>query len=196
MNQLIKDKTFLLSKLNYFLIIILPITILIGSLISNTIIVLISIIFVIDLIYRKNGFILRDKNFYFLIIIYLYLVFNSFFISEHPEAPFKGIAFLRFILLSYAIYFYSKIFDYSFLKYWAIIFLIVSFDIVFEFFIGFNIFGLKSNYIGRIASFTGDELKIGRFLFWFFILVFSFFFKKKIIYTAIIDIFNYFISHW
>ena len=57
MNQLIKDRIFLLSKLNYFLIIILPITILIGSLISNAIIVLISIIFVIDLIYRKNGFI-------------------------------------------------------------------------------------------------------------------------------------------
>ena len=65
MNQLIKIEFFLLSKLNYFLIIILPITILIGSLISNAIIVLISIIFVIDLIYRKNGFILRDKNFYF-----------------------------------------------------------------------------------------------------------------------------------
>ena len=180
MNQLIKDRIFLLSKLNYFLIIILPITILIGSLISNAIIVLISIIFVIDLIYRKNGFILRDKNFYFLIIIYLYLVFNSFFISEHPEAPFKGIAFLRFILLSYAIYFYSKIFDYSFLKYWAIIFLIVSFDIVFEFFIGFNIFGLKSNYIGRIASFTGDELKIGGFYFGFLFLSLAFFSKKKL----------------
>ena len=180
MNQLIKDRIFLLSKLNYFLIIILPITILIGSLISNAIIVLISIIFVIDLIYRKNGFILRDKNFYFLIIIYLYLVFNSFFISGHPEAPFKGIAFLRFILLSYAIYFYSKIFDYSFLKYWAIIFLIVSFDIVFEFFIGFNIFGLKSNYIGRIASFTGDELKIGGFYFGFLFLSLAFFSKKKL----------------
>ncbi len=180
MNQLIKDKTFLLSKLNYFLIIILPITILIGSLISNTVVVLISIIFVIDLINRKNSFILRDKNFYFLLLIYLYLVLNSFFVSENPEAPFKGIVFLRFILLSYAIYFYSKIFDHSFLKYWAIIFLIVSFDIVFEFFLGFNIFGFKSNYIGRIASFTGDELKIGGFYFGFLFLSLAFFSKKKL----------------
>ena len=83
-------------------------------------------------------------------------------------------------MLSYAIYFYSKIFDYSFLKYWAIIFLIVSFDIVFEFFIGFNIFGLKSNYIGRIASFTGDELKIGGFYFGFLFLSLAFFSKKKL----------------
>ena len=73
---------------------------------------------------------------------------------------------------------------------------ITSFDIVFEFFIGFNIFGLKSNYIGRIASFTGDELKIGGFYFGFLFLSLAFFSKKKIIYTAIIDIFNYFISHW
>ena len=143
MNQLIKDKTFLLSKLNYFLIIILPITILIGSLISNTVVVLISIIFVIDLINRKNSFILRDKNFYFLLLIYLYLVLNSFFVSENPEAPFKGIVFLRFILLSYAIYFYSKIFDHYFLKYWAIIFLIVSFDIVLNFFLGLIFLGLN-----------------------------------------------------
>ena len=109
-------------------------------------------------------------------------------ISGHPEAPFKGIAFLRFILLSYAIYFYSKIFDYSFLKYWAIIFLIGSFDIVFEFFIGFNIFGLKSNYIGRIASFTGDELKVGGYYFGFLLLSLSFFYSynKKIFYPLFI----------
>ena len=180
MNQLIKDKNFLLSNLNYFLIIILPITILVGSLVSNITIILISIFFILDLVRRKNNFILKDRNFYFLLLIYFYLVFNSFFISENSQAPLKGLAFIRFILLSYAIFFYSKIFDYSFLKYWAIIFLIVSFDIVFEFFLGFNTIGFESSYIGRIASFTGDELKIGGFYFGFIFLSLAFFSKKKI----------------
>ncbi len=180
MNQLIKDKNFLLSNLNYFLIIILPITILAGSLVSNITIILISIFFILDLVQRKNNFILKDINFYFLLLIYFYLVFNSFFISENSHAPLKGLAFIRFILLSYAIFFYSKIFDYSFLKYWAIIFLIVSFDIVFEFFLGFNTIGYESIYIGRIASFTGDELKIGGFYFGFIFLSLAFFSKKKI----------------
>jgi len=180
MNQLIKDKNFLLSSLNYFLIAILPITILIGSLVSNITVILISIFFIADLIHRKNNFVLKDINFYFLLLIYFYLVFNSFLISENSQAPLKGLAFLRFILLSYAIFFYSKIFNYSFLKYWVIIFLIVSFDIVFEFFFGFNTLGIKSNYIGRIASFTGDELKIGGFYFGFLFLSLAFFSEKKL----------------
>ena len=196
MNQLIKDKNFLLSNLNYFLIIILPITILAGSLVSNITIILISIFFILDLVQRKNNFILKDINFYFLLLIYFYLVFNSFFISENSHAPLKGLAFIRFILLSYAIFFYSKIFDYSFLKYWAIIFLIVSFDIVFEFFLGFNTIGYESIYIGRIASFTGDELKIGGFYFGFIFLSLAFFSKKKNIYSFVNYFLIYLFSYW
>ena len=69
MNQLIKKKYFLFSKLNYFLIIILPISILIGSMVSNITVVLIGIFFICDLIHRRNSFFIKDKNFYFLIII-------------------------------------------------------------------------------------------------------------------------------
>jgi len=187
MNQLIKEKIFLFSKFNYFLITILPITILIGSLISNITLVLISIFFILDLIQRKNNFIIKDKNFYFLLIIYLYLIFNSYFISENPEALLKALSFIRFILLSYAIYFYLKIFNKSFLKYWVIIFFVVSFDILFEFFVGFNTLGFKSDYIGRIASFTGEELKIGGFYYGFlFICLLSFKKRKMFIPLSII----------
>ena len=113
MNQLIKVKTFL-SKLNYFLITILPITLLIGSLIINLTVVLIGILFIFDLIHRKNNFLFKDKNFYFLIIIYLYLILNSLFISSHPEAIYKSLAFIRFFLLAYALNFYFKLFNKSF----------------------------------------------------------------------------------
>ena len=47
-------------------------------------------------------------------------------------------------------------------------FLIVSFDILFEYIFGENILGYKSEYHGRIASFTGDELNIGGYYFGFF----------------------------
>ena len=75
MNQLIKDKKYIFSKLNYILITILPVTLLVGSMVSNITVVLIGLFFIIDSIIRKNNFFLRDKNFYFLIIIYLYLIF-------------------------------------------------------------------------------------------------------------------------
>ena len=58
MNQTIKEKNYLFSEINYFLIIILPITLLAGSLISNATVLLISIIFIFDLIYRKRFFII------------------------------------------------------------------------------------------------------------------------------------------
>ena len=43
MNQLIKDKKYLFSKLNYILITILPITLLVGSMASNITVILISL---------------------------------------------------------------------------------------------------------------------------------------------------------
>lgn len=189
MNQLIKDKKYLFSKFNYILITILPITLLVGSMASNITVILISLFFIIDLIIRKNNFLFKNNNFYFLIIIYLYLIFNSIFISNHPEAPFKAFAFIRFILLAYAINFYFKLYNNSFLKIWTLIFLIVSFDILFEFFVGKNILGFESSYYGRIASFTGDELKIGGFYFGFLFICLAFFENKKKLFGLFLIIF-------
>ena len=57
-----------------------------------------------------------------------------------------------------------------------IIYIIVTIDIIFEFVVGYNLLGLKSTYPGRIASFTGDEMKIGAYFYGF--LIFSFFVLK------------------
>jgi len=189
MNQLIKDKNNIFSKFNYILITILPITLLAGSMVSNITVVLIGLFFIIDLVSRKNNFFLKDKNFHFLIIIYLYLIFNSIFISNHPEALFKAFAFIRFILLAYAINFYFKLYNNSFLKMWTLIFFVVSFDILFEFFVGKNILGFESTYGGRIASFTGDELKIGGFYFGFLFICLTLFEDKKKILGLLLIVF-------
>ena len=62
----------------------------------------------------------------------------------------------------------------------------------FEFFNGSNILGFSSEFNGRIASFTGDELKIGNYyLDYTFI---SCFFIK--IFTKNISFFLYFITHF
>ena len=54
-----------------------------------------------------------------------------------------------------------------------------KFDIIFEYIFGVNVLGFKSNYSGRIASFTGDELQIGGYYFGFIFLSLSFFADKK-----------------
>jgi O-antigen ligase len=173
------------SNINIFLISILPIGLLAGSFISNLIILIICLIFIIEIIRKKEFFFIHDINFYFLIIINLYLFLNSYFISYNSESIFKSIGFLRFIFLAYAISYYYNLAGDKILKIWAFFFLIVSFDILFEYFFGKNIIGNSSDYHGRIASFTGDELKIGGFYFGFIFLSLSYFYKRQKIFILL-----------
>ena len=180
MNQLLNNKNSTCAKLNYILITILPVTLFIGSLISNLVVLLICIIFLLDLSLKKNFFLIKDFNFKFLLVIYIYLILNSLFVSYNPESLFKSVAFIRFFILPYAIWYYFNFFKKDFVKFWFFIFLIVSFDILFEFFVGQNILGFSSVYDGRIASFSGDELKVGGFYFGFLFLSLAYIdYKKK-----------------
>ncbi len=170
-------KVFNIQNLNIFFISILPIGLIAGSLISNTIIILICILFLYDLSIKKDLIYLNKFNFYFLIIINIYLIVNSFLISENNLSLIKSFAFLRFIFLAYAISYYLILSEDRILKIWIILFLIVSIDILFEYFFGKNILGFESSYEGRISSFTGEELKIGGYYFGFIFL--SLFFVKQ-----------------
>ena len=163
-------KVFNIQNLNIFFISILPIGLIAGSLISNTIIILICILFLYDLSIKKDLIYLNKFNFYFLKIINIYLIVKSFLISENNLSLIKSFAFLRFIFLAYAISYYLILSEDRILKIWIILFLIVSIDILFEYFFGKNILGFESSYEGRISSFTGEELKIGGYYFGFIFL--------------------------
>ena len=179
MKALIKEKNFILEKIIYILILILPITLIAGSLLVNITIVLIDLLFVINLFLKRNNYILLDNNFRFLLIIYLYLIINSVFISPNPDSILKSFGFIRFFILAYALNFYFHTYREQILKFWAIIFLIVTFDIAYEFIFKKNILGFTSTDPRRIASFTNDELKIGGFYFGFVSLILFYFKKKK-----------------
>ena len=131
---------------------------------------------------KKVKFISKDFNFYFLIIIYFYLILNSFLIAKNDISLFKSISYLRFIILTYAVCYYFKIYKNQIIKYWSIVFFVVSIDIVVEFLLGQNIFGFSSNYPGRVGSFTGEELKIGGFYFGFIFITLAFLSNKKILF--------------
>ncbi len=179
MCQHFNDKLAITSEINKFLILLLPITLLVGSLVCNLTIILICFIFIFEIIKKKDFFLFKDFNFKFLLIIYFYLILNSIFVSENPESLVKAIGFIRFFILAYALNYYFKIYKKSFLKFWSLIFFIVSFDIIFEYIFSYNILGFQSNYPGRIASFSGDEYKIGGFYFGFIFIALSFFHEKN-----------------
>ncbi len=171
-----------------YLILFLPISILIGTLISNILILLIIVFFIYEL-YKNGKFnYLKNYDFLFLVLIWIYLILNSIFISQNESSLIRAIGFIRFVLLAFAISYYLSLNQKKYLltivKFWSIFFVIVTFDILFEFLFGFNTFGFTSDYPGRLASFSGDELKIGGFYFGFLFLTLTFFYKveKKLFY--------------
>ena len=179
MNQILKEDPSLGANLNSYLICLLPVGLLAGSLVSNIIVVLICAIFLIEIVKKNKIYIIKDKNFYFLIFIYLYVLLNELFVAQNEDSIIKAIGFIRFIILSYAIFYCFSFFKKRIIKFWSLIFFIVSIDILIEFYLGQNLLGFSAAYYGRIASFTGDELKIGGFYFGFILLCLSFFYKDK-----------------
>ena len=131
-----------LTKVNVFLIIFLPISLLLGSLILNLNILIIVLIFIAECTKKKNFFLFKEKSFIFLIIIWIYLIFNSIYVGETSDSIIRAVGFIRFIFLTFAIFFYlnldSKFYQNTIFKFWTYLFLIVSIDLIFE-----TIFGKK-----------------------------------------------------
>ena len=108
MNQILKDKPTLSANIICYLICLLPVGLIAGSLIGNTLVILICLIFLFDITQQKKIYLFQDKNFYFLLLINLYLVLNSIFISRNEESIIKAIGFLRFVILAFALSYYFK----------------------------------------------------------------------------------------
>ena len=182
--QLINSfKSLSLTKVNIFLIILLPVSLLTGSLILNLNIFLIVFFFLIDCKKRNIFLLFKEKSFIFLLIIWLYLIFNSIYVGDTSDSIIRAMGFIRFIFLTYAIFFYlnlnNKIYENLIFKYWIYLFLIVSVDLIFESIFDKNILGNQPNYPGRLASFTGDELKIGGYYFGFISLALSYIYNRN-----------------
>ncbi len=167
---------------NIYLIFFLPVSLLSGSTLINLNILLIISFFLIDCYKNKNFFFLKEKNFYFLMVFNLYLVLNSLLTNFDNDSLVRAIGFFRFVVLAYAIHYYlninNKEYEKVIFKVWAFIFIVVTIDLIFEYIFGYNTLKIKSPYYGRLAGFTGDELKIGGYYFAF--ILFSTIFIKKI----------------
>ena len=149
------------------LLILIPITFIIGSSAINVTIVLIDLYFLFILFKNKDLKFLNNKYFFSLILLWIYLIINLFFSINFIESLPRSIGFIRFILFAFAInYFFlkkSRIVQTEILNAWTFIFLFVSTDLIFEFIFGFNFFGFVSPFDGRLGGVFGEELKIGHF---------------------------------
>ena len=163
-------------KLIVILLSFLPISIIIGQAVSLLNIVIISIFIITKIIILKNYDFTKSQSFILLLILYLYLLFNTFISLDAGFSFLRNFGFVRFILLFLAVnyfffYFKNQVF---FLKVWSLVILIVLIDSYIEYSFGSNILGYgygKDNYKERIVSFFKDEPIVAGYLNGFFFLI-------------------------
>tara|TARA_Y100000992_G_scaffold264739_1_gene201674 strand:+ start:619 stop:1875 length:1257 start_codon:yes stop_codon:yes gene_type:complete len=169
---------------NFFfpIFLIIPISIIVGSTVSLINIVLVDLLFLFVLIYNKEKKFLSHYSLKILIILYIYLLFNSIISIDREIGLARNLGFIRLIIFFIFInYFFIDFHKKKFFDYWSILLLIFTFDVCFEFFSGANIFGWGAReYDGvpqahgrRIMSFFKDEPVAGAFISGFIFILFG-----------------------
>ena len=144
---------------------IFPLCFLIGSLLINLNTLLACLILTSLHFQRKDLTIFKNKFFITLFLLWVSFLVNLAFSSNFDNSLPRTLGFVRFIFLALSIKIFlenaSDKLQYLVFKIWLIIFLIISFDLIFEYILGFNTLGFSSYMPGRLSGFLNQELKIG-----------------------------------
>ena len=90
----------LVIRENFFLLLFsfLPVSIILGSSISLTNIILINLFFLLVLIFQKKTDFVNHISIKLIFILYLYLIFNSFISQDYKVGLSRNIGFFRLII--------------------------------------------------------------------------------------------------
>ncbi len=145
-------------------LLVLPVLILSGPLLSDLLVSIIAIYFIF-----KSRVILNEKqlNYFFFFLIGFYILINmSTFLSIYVKPNLNSIFYLRFIFFSFCFILIIRNPQFFF-KYLSIIlsciFLILLFDGLSEFFLKKNILNFDNKIDNRVSSLFRDELILGSF---------------------------------
>ncbi len=171
---------FFFDKLIIYFFSIFPISFLLGNTVININIIVIDLSFLIICFYKKKWSWMKDKYFLFILVIWIYLIFNSIAVNISDDSLIRALGFIRYIFLFFAIEYLfannkksiNKIFYF-----WSLIICIILVDVVYEKIFGFNILGFESENSERIVSFFKNETIVGGFLFGFSLITTSFLLK-------------------
>ena len=191
MNLLINNKT--INSFFLILFSIIPASIVLGPAISLANILLIDISFIFFLIYKKEYKFLSNSTVRLILLLYIYLIFNSFIANDFSKSAMRSFGFIRFGILfcAFNYFFYSKDFLKKVFIIWTITICIITLDVYIESFFGRNILGYGEEYGSRIVSFFKDEPIVGGYMNGFFLMIIGYlfiFFKRYRIPILIISI--------
>ena len=185
---------------SYFLILFsfIPASIIIGPAISLFNILLIDISFIFFILFKKDFKFLSNKTVKLIILLCLYLVFNSVIAKDFSMGAYRNLGFIRFgiFFLAFNYFFYNKDFVNRVLIIWALTLSFLSLDTYLESISGTNLLGYGEAYGARIVSFFKDEPIVGGYINGFYLIIigFLFYLNNKILnnYKYIILIFTIF----
>ena len=191
-----KKKFFEIDNKDRFFFIVFtffPLSLIIGNLVINSFIFLLSVIFLLNL--KENKFYIRNSLIYLLLFFFISLLINLIF-STNPTNSLPRVIKIFFIILLIiqTLRIFNKYNQHTLEKIfliWSLIFVIVLIDCLFESVFGFNSFGFSSSMTGRVASFFGDELVVGAFVHGFALIFLSYLMTRNINnYLIILSIFT------
>ena len=169
------------------LFILLPISLVFSSVISELIIFLLLIFYLklsntTDIIHS-----LKKPIIFLLCIFWIYLIINYFINFDKGPSILRTIFFIRFIILIIATNYFINYLEINLnkiYKFWLYFILFICLDLFWQFFFKKNIIGYESSPAGnntfRLGGMMGEELKIAYFIFYFGIIVFSFYIVRNI----------------
>lgn len=160
----------------------LPILIIIGPFAINSFAIIFSLYAIVNYKFLiENNIFSKKVLFFFLSFIILIFPYESI---DFQNSILKYFAFSRFILMLFGLIIFfnkqnsNKEFFYNIYKLYIIYLIVISIDVLIEQFYGSNILGYSTDYTGRIASFTNDELIIGFIFSFLFIFSLASLYKK------------------
>ena len=171
----------LYNKFVLVLVGLLPLTLVVGTMISELLIFTIIFFFLSEILIKKKFEFFKDDIFLFLCVIWIYLLLNLINSTNFELSLLRSIFFIRFPLLVIAINFFLKKNSYNFdliFKLWGITLAIVIIDLYFQAIFGFNTIGFKSPWPSRLSGFLKDELKIAHLLIGFVMPTICFYIPK------------------
>jgi len=160
----IKEK-FIFYNFSVVLFSLIPFFLITGPFLSDLSVSLISILFLIYCLKKKNFSYFQNKYFYFFLIFWSYLIFNTLINNFNLDSLKISFFYLRYGIFIIAIVTLLNT-DDKFIKYFfycmLICFATLILDGFYQYFIGENILGWKNSH--RTSSFFGDEKILGSYL--------------------------------
>ena len=126
-------------KISFAFIFLFPIILLLGSALINTSIVIMNIVFLIHIYNEKKFKIFNNDISYLLFALWIFFIINTLLNNNFSENSERAFGFIRFILLVFSFSYFLSYKNFQFkeiiFNVWLIIFIIVSLDLTFEFFL-------------------------------------------------------------